>query len=150
MFDGYIHLNPVEAKICRKPHQYKWSSYRHYANPNLSLSWLQHSFILGQMQNSRENYIQFIAQGINEKTQNFYNKKQLPSIMGNRHFILNNLEKINNSYLPAVYTDVKRTIPLYSLDIIVEHVIKYFSLEKIKLLKATQGKKTCQGWLLFI
>ncbi len=26
----YIHLNPVEAKICQKPQDYCWSSYRFF------------------------------------------------------------------------------------------------------------------------
>jgi putative transposase len=36
----YIHLNPVSSKICIKPCDYAWSSYRYYINENIHCSWL--------------------------------------------------------------------------------------------------------------
>jgi hypothetical protein len=32
----YIHRNPIKAKLCRNPDEYKWSSYKEYINNNYS------------------------------------------------------------------------------------------------------------------
>jgi putative transposase len=45
----YIHLNPVVAELCENPADYKWSSFRAYVNPELSISWLKTAFTLNQM-----------------------------------------------------------------------------------------------------
>lgn len=33
---NYIHMNPVKAGLCKKPEQYKWSSWQEYATPTIN------------------------------------------------------------------------------------------------------------------
>lgn len=42
----YIHLNPVRAKMVRRPEEYLWSSYRVYAGLEQPSDWLKTRFIL--------------------------------------------------------------------------------------------------------
>ena len=44
---GYIHLNPVRAKIVETPEEYEWSSYKFYIGKQKAAEWLYRDFILG-------------------------------------------------------------------------------------------------------
>ncbi len=44
---GYIHLNPVRAKIAKTPEEYDWSSYKFYIGKQRPAKWLYRDFILG-------------------------------------------------------------------------------------------------------
>jgi len=43
----YIHRNPVEAGLARRPGDWRWSSYRAYVDPLRALPWLHSSAVLG-------------------------------------------------------------------------------------------------------
>lgn len=62
----YIHLNPVEAKMVRKPEIYPWSSYYLFKNPlTVGPSYLQINSILdyylGTTEEKKEKYCQYIG-----------------------------------------------------------------------------------------
>lgn len=139
----YIHLNPVAAKICLVPDEFAWSSYHSYSNVGCKISWLKTSFILNMMTgvDRRKAYLRFVAQGIDEKTQNFYEKEQLPSILGNKNFIEKHLKELNQQYVSAVRTDLNRTIVLPHPEIILKCVAEYFQTTCEELIESMQGKK---------
>jgi putative transposase len=61
----YIVWNPVRAAICDNPADYRWSSYRATAGLDPAPSWLACNEVLrmmGDYQNARSNYIDFVAQ----------------------------------------------------------------------------------------
>ena len=139
----YIHLNPVVAKICRDPADYKWSSYRVYANTKLSISWLITHFTLNQMTsvNKVVAYISYVNQGIDEKTRKFYGKEHISSIYGEKYFIDKHLNNINEKNLPTVAPDIRRTKLLLTKDEIINTVINYFQISQNELYISTQGKQ---------
>jgi putative transposase len=62
----YIHLNPVEAKMVRKPEYYPWSSYYLFKNPQaVGLSYMKIDSILdyynGTIEEKKEKYYQYIG-----------------------------------------------------------------------------------------
>src|SRR3990167_1063019 len=139
----YIHLNPVSAKICHKPNQYKWSSYIAYLNKENMPSWLHSSYILNQMMGDdpRKSYLQFVSQGVDQITQDFYDKKQKGSIMGSDDFITKHLNGLSEQYRCAVATDVNRTKILPTPDIIMHCTAMHFSITTKELMKSQWGKK---------
>ncbi|OGT65163.1 MAG: hypothetical protein A3J38_01180 [Gammaproteobacteria bacterium RIFCSPHIGHO2_12_FULL_45_9] len=139
----YIHLNPVAAKICNEPHHYKWSSYLAYLNLESRPSWLQCGVILNQIhgRNSRESYLLFTSQGIDQEIKNFYGRKQLASILGSEIFIASHLNNLDKKYVCAVATDVNRTIILPTADRIFNCISEYFSMTKNEITESQQGKK---------
>jgi REP element-mobilizing transposase RayT len=139
----YIHLNPVAAKICKDPLDYKWSSYRSYVNAKQSIAWLQTSFLLAQMlsKESRQAYTNFVVHGIDEETRNFYHKKQLPSIYGKKSFVKNHLNNMERSYIQEVLTDINRTKPLPCKEIILKNVMDHFQISPLELHESKQGKR---------
>ena len=57
----YIHLNPVEARMVKKPEHYPWSSYYLFKYPNstqLIFMNINHilDFYIGEMEEKREKY----------------------------------------------------------------------------------------------
>lgn len=64
----YIHLNPVRAKMVRRPEDYRWSSYLSYLSPRDSPKWLRREDVLGQIGNipgaRRRKYRQFVEEGL--------------------------------------------------------------------------------------
>lgn len=137
----YIHLNPIEAKICLDPLDYKWSSFRAYAKKNCAISWLKTAAILSLVDENkgRHAYKKFVSQGLDDAVRNFYEKEQLPSILGDKYFIENQLRKINHpeSYL----TDINRTKLTPSKEHILNCVRKYFHTTHEDLIKNQQGKE---------
>jgi len=93
----YIHLNPIQAKLCNDPYEYHWSSLQFFSNNKTIRPWLKTDLTLSLMnaQNPHKSYIEFINQGVDEETKKFYSAKCLRSIMGSRSFINMSLEKIN-------------------------------------------------------
>ena len=64
----YVHLNPVRAGAVKRPHEYRWSSYRDYVDPRNAPSWLEWEAVLGQIggdhgQASRD-YTRFVESGL--------------------------------------------------------------------------------------
>ena len=58
----YIHLNPVEAGMVRKPEQWAWSSYRGYLDALEGPRWLRSRSVLGWLGSigARQRYRQYV------------------------------------------------------------------------------------------
>lgn len=89
----YIELNPLKAKMVKKPEDYPWSSYRHYAlgekNPLLTEDIFYET--LGQTHEDRQkNYADLVVdQAITE-----YMDKNDTDAVGDKHFVYNVNRKV--------------------------------------------------------
>lgn len=67
----YIHLNPVRAKMCDLPEDYKWSSYLSYVGKGKTPEWLKRDFILGffgkKLTNAQKGYRDFVSKLIGQE-----------------------------------------------------------------------------------
>ena len=67
----YVVLNPVRAKMVKRPEQYRWSSYRGTVGYRREQPWLSTDWILGQFgvkrQEAVERYKKFVWEGIGKK-----------------------------------------------------------------------------------
>lgn len=63
----YIHLNPIQAKLCKDPDRYFWSSYQHYVLKENVNKWLKTNYFIDEM-GGRDKYIEYILEGIDEET----------------------------------------------------------------------------------
>jgi hypothetical protein len=120
----YIHLNPVEANLCKNPESYTWSSYKNYINPTTN-SFVFTNHILDQI-GSIKTYIDFTKEGIDEKTRNFYNKSIVPVVLGNNSFKLKSLNKINDNKIKSSLPDIKRLSHLPEICEIINTVANFF------------------------
>jgi REP element-mobilizing transposase RayT len=81
----YIHLNPVKAKICSRPEEYAWSSYRHYVECAEDLKWVTTSRTLRSFQDKLD-YATFVVEGIQQDLKNPFEKAIGGVIFGSRTF----------------------------------------------------------------
>jgi REP element-mobilizing transposase RayT len=97
----YIHRNPVNAGTVKQPKEYRWSSHRGYISESVNWNWLNRDFVLEMLDNNKSKqikaYVDFMKQEESEEIQDFYEKKNLPSILGADGFI----EKIKIRYFES-------------------------------------------------
>ena len=91
----YTHLNPVRAKMEKRPEDYKWSSYRYYLNSRNKPEYLDTDFTLQYFSGSRKRYREFVEAGITEKTKNVFEGIKAGFILGDDDFV----EEIKEKYL---------------------------------------------------
>jgi hypothetical protein len=69
---SYIVLNPVRAKLVKRPEEWRWSSYRAAIGLEQTPKWLDTSFIIGQFEGfdeeARCRYKLFVSEQLNEKS----------------------------------------------------------------------------------
>ena len=85
----YIHLNPFQAGLVKKPGGYEWSSYRQFIGEQPSYPWLNRSQTLKMVgvRNIEKRYQAFVVAGIDTETCTFYENRRASSIMGDETFI---------------------------------------------------------------
>ena len=68
----YIHLNPVEAGLCRHPKDHPWTSHRYYLRRKKDFEWLKTDGVLarfGRKENrARRKLDEFVSAGLEKKT----------------------------------------------------------------------------------
>ncbi|MFQ5846829.1 MAG: helix-turn-helix domain-containing protein [Candidatus Methylomirabilales bacterium] len=86
----YIHLNPVQAGLVRKPEQYAWSSHRAYLERGSSPDWLTKEEVLGRLGarggQAVRNYRAFLQAGVLEQIKRVYGQKKAPAMLGTEAF----------------------------------------------------------------
>lgn len=139
----YIHLNPIQAKLVKLPHQYKWSSYQYYLN-NKKPSWLHTQEILSMAcevkPKAKISYKKFVESGLDNETRKFFNKIHLPVVFGSKQFKKRVLSTLDDKYLKEVNADYNRTRILPKMDKIDAVCVSYFKLDKAQLYKSQRGK----------
>jgi hypothetical protein len=74
----YIHLNPVEAKLCNQFDTYEWSSIQDYLEHNNNI--INCNEILSKFISTND-FMHYHERGNTEKLQQFYQKKRTPNII---------------------------------------------------------------------
>lgn len=87
----YIHRNPVRAHICKSVSDYRWSSHHAYVSTAKKSDWLYTDFLLSMFSGTPgqaiTEYKKFVQGEESEEIKDFFNKKNLPSILGSRNFV---------------------------------------------------------------
>ena len=138
----YIHRNPIETKNpnVKQLAAYRWSSYPAYINKCTAPSWLQRDLvyaILGK-RNCFSVYKSYVAQGIDEEIQTFYNKLNLRTILGNDHFA----EKafaLNGKPLKPRQIIHAQERP--GIEAIIDEVSRYFKVTRAQISTRKQGQQ---------
>ncbi len=87
----YIHRNPLEAGMVSELAVYQWSSHRGYLAHAKGWNWLHREKLLAMFSKIRNKalaaYLEFANRQDSEEVQQFYTRKNLPSIFGSTGFI---------------------------------------------------------------
>ena len=133
----YIHLNPVAAKITKSLASYPWSSYADYIYKTKKTSWLKVDEVLAMLNATNHSlaYKKFVAAGVDRETQSFYEKRNMPIVLGNPAFKENILELVEPQQIQSSQPDYNRTKNFPSMDAVASACVAYLKVEKDTLLK---------------
>ena len=135
----YIHLNPVEAGITKKPHQYIWSSYRAFIGKAVPQAWLNTATTLGMVgeRSRQQRYQVFVESGVDDDTHRFYEKNKLSPIYGRPSFV----KQMEKRLTPHREIPESRKVrPPVSISQLVETTAIVFNVEQAQILKASRGR----------
>ena len=120
----YVHLNPHAAGLTPHPAQYRWSSYRHYLDPNGAPPWLDWRTILAEISQreaaARIAYRRFIEEGITGPLANPLDDMREGWLLGSDSFVERYGEGVRHSKLQSVAGD-----GLENSEAVVRHGLKF-------------------------
>jgi REP element-mobilizing transposase RayT len=94
----YIHRNPVRAGIVRRIDDYTWCSHQGYISKKREWNWVYKDFVLDILEphksRQRRAYNTFVAHEDSKEILHFFQKKNIPAVLGNDSFI----DKIRKKY----------------------------------------------------
>jgi len=137
----YIHRNPI--KLVKKLEDYKWSSYQNYLDLSLTPKWLEKSKTLKMLnENGGIRGYKFYTENCEKDnfTDDFYNKKNLPAIIGCDNFKKNLHKKpkiLNNKVADQVKINLNKNTAAEAL---IEMVAKVFKVKKEVILNRQIGR----------
>ena len=86
-----FHSNPLRAGIVKKLDRYVWSSRLGYLSDDQDWEWLHKEFVLGMVAKNRtvqiKKYRQFVEKQDAEQLLSFFEKTNLPSLLGSDKFV---------------------------------------------------------------
>jgi REP element-mobilizing transposase RayT len=87
----YIHRNPLRAGLVSRIDHYLWSSHKGYLSDSSKWEWLHKDFVLKMLAQYRavqiRKYRQFVEKQDAEQLVSFFEKANLPSMLGGKKFI---------------------------------------------------------------
>jgi len=87
----YIHRNPVRAGMVKRAGDYRWSSHKGYISKSKAWNWLYRDLVLGMLEKNKNRqpgvYKQFVSMGESQEIEQFFEKKHIPTILGDDSFV---------------------------------------------------------------
>lgn len=137
----YIHLNPVNAKIVKKPGSYRWSSYPTYLGKTRAPPWLHLQPTLGMLakRNAGRRYQSFVEAGVDEALAAFYGKGRLAPVLGSKRF-RRRVKRQPRHHAPTELPDSKRLLVPPTLGRIARETAKQFNVPITRLYQTVKGR----------
>jgi len=93
----YIHRNPMRAGMVKKAGDYRWSSHKVYLSRSKDWNWLYKDLVLEMLDPNKSRqlsvYKRFVSMNDFDEIEQFFEKKHIPSILGDDSFVDNITEK---------------------------------------------------------
>ena len=136
----YIHLNPLRSGLTRKV-GYRWSSHDGYLSRQKKWDWLHKEFLLAMFAEdislAKKAYLDFISVGDSKDILGFFDKVNIPSIMGGDDFIAWVKGKFFKKKRDDNVPESKQLAPTPCE--VMEEVCRLYDVETSTLLKSRRG-----------
>jgi REP element-mobilizing transposase RayT len=130
----YIHLNPVRAKLVRRPQDWPWSSYRDYIGLEREGDWIDKSWIYGEFDPDQAEakglYREFVEEGLTRKIRNPFKDAVAQLVLGREEFVEEIRERIENIPDNRETPSRKRLRSQPEIGKIVRQVAGYFGIKE--------------------
>lgn len=141
----YIHLNPVEAKLCAHPQEHVWTSHLAYLNAAKRPEWLKTEEVLSRFSLEEKKALyeldQFICAGVSSRFKKTLNEQ--PFIIGDKDFqdwIYRNFGDPKIKIKETAFKN-KTTQAVPKIKKIIEHVAFAFNTTVPEIRQCQSGKK---------
>ena len=138
----YVHRNPADAGMVRRPEDWRWSSYRSYLKRSEPAQWLfmQEVLSLFGQRNPRRGYRAFVEQGVDSEIAAFFAQTPLPAVLGSRDFRERMKDKLRARDITEI-PDSRRCHDRPDLDTIVATTAATFGVTPDDILTAARGQR---------
>ena len=136
----YIHLNPVRAKVVKKPKDYPWTSYRFFLkgqNDSLVNTADTLCHFAGNLKRARRNYQAFV-EGSAGLENPFQNLKQ--GILGDEQFVEEARAHVDPSLFSEEIPRTQRPIKEMGLGKVLETVAAFYGKDRQEITRRGKGK----------
>jgi REP element-mobilizing transposase RayT len=133
----YIHLNPIEAGLVRRPEDYRWSSFRYYVNGKGRPSWLETGWILEYFgpgaEDARARYAEFVKEKGDGEGGNDYPYQDVvaQAILGGKEFVENIVLKAACGLESKEIVERKALLKRVTLEQVQEAICKVRGIENL-------------------
>jgi REP element-mobilizing transposase RayT len=143
----YIHLNPVDAGLVRRPEEYLWSSCRYYVRDGAAPWWLKTSFVLRQLGDDDAHlaYRSFLDSGGSEATDRFYGDNPPAPVIGRPAFRCRAERAASASSLSREVPSRRKIRSKPALEAILRAVSITFGKNEAELTRLTPGRHAGTG-----
>ncbi len=139
----YIHRNPVRAGIVKQVNAYDWTSHGGYVSSKKDWRWLYKDFLLDILEPNKERqrsaYRKFVTGEDNKEILHFFQKKNLPAILGKETFIDNIREKFSQNKQHLEMPEAQILKP--NINVIKAAVCTSYNIHPANLLSSRRGIK---------
>lgn len=130
----YVHMNPVRAKIVKKPEQYRWSSYPSYIGKEKEYKWVEYSWILSNFgkdgSSAKNGYREYVEESFNKDMENPAKNLYGQLILGSDEFIERIREMFSGKTISKEIVERKRLLKSPLPEDIIEKVAKAFGVNR--------------------
>jgi putative transposase len=148
----YVVLNPVRAKMVKKPREWKWSSYRATVGIDKKDAWLTTDWVLGHFAGKRtkaqKQYVKFVLEGMKVKKSPW---EDVSGIYyggdGLKKQIKNLLRKKDDLEIPMSHKRLERQ----TAEKVIERIARSYKVKTVELLRVTRRPNEARDiavWLL--
>jgi REP element-mobilizing transposase RayT len=146
----YVHLNPVRIKSprqrggreqLRELQNWSWSSLAGYLESKSSQAWVSYEAVLGEVGGSRDRYVQFVRDGLNQGYRTPWEDLRGQVVLGEKSFV--EALKRSKGRVKGNAKDQPSYRMLQRIDVqeIIEQAASYFKLAREELTKKRSGHR---------
>ena len=139
----YIHLNPVRAKVVRRPEEFRWSSYRDYISTRKDGAVVDTDETLGFFSKRRgvaiKRYLEFVSEGIHGRSPL---ESAAGSILGDEQFRERVVKYLRSVPDKAAIPEIRKIRKKQEIDEVVKVVAKYYGLPEVDLIRWRRRTET--------
>jgi len=150
----YIHLNPVRARLVRRPEQFPWSSYAGYRQARRSLPWLTYGRVLGEFAQSEEAarraYVRFVQAGMAEGLSSPFSGAVGGLLVGSAKFVARIQGLLKGRPADHALVDLKRLRARPTIERIVEVVCGHFDCDPAQWSQGTRSDDAARALAAYL
>lgn len=145
----YIVLNPVRARMVKRPENWPWSSYRATVGEVTVPGWLDTDWVLGQLGGGRPRvaYERFVGQGRGQGSP--WNKLRGQIWLGDEAF-LKRMERLAEGKAPANVPRMHRRPARPNAEAVTAAVLSAYGIANEKRLRSREHQEAFQGWVYLL